>query len=68
MTESIATGLDGLDLDAENNANTPTPKDELDATIQALVGRGKHLHDEVETYVAAVIEKQNVRKVYEPVE
>lgn len=40
----------------------------LEATIEGLVKRGKLLHDEVETYVAAVLEKQKLGKVYHPVE
>lgn len=69
MAESITKEIDNLNLgDDQTRDKTPTPRAELEATIQGLVERGKRLHDEVETYVAAVLEKQKVGKVHNPVE
>lgn len=69
MAENIAREIDSLNLGHDHTPDkTPTPRAELEATIQGLVERGKHLHDEVETYVAAVLEKQKVGKVHNPVE
>ena len=56
-----------MELEAEND-KMPTPRAELEATIQGLVARGNHLNNEVETYIAAVLKKQKVGKVYNPVE
>ncbi|KAL6151715.1 hypothetical protein ACJQWK_10241 [Exserohilum turcicum] len=69
MTDDITRDMHNLDLEHEPAPEkVPTPRAELEATIQSLVERGKRLHDEVETYVAAVLEKQKVGKVYNPVE
>ncbi|KAH7377873.1 hypothetical protein BKA66DRAFT_467387 [Pyrenochaeta sp. MPI-SDFR-AT-0127] len=68
MTESIASALSNLDLDTDNTSVTTTGNADLKTTIQGLVERGKILHDEVETYVAAVLVKQKVAKVQNPVE
>lgn len=69
MAEDITRDINNLDLEDESPPEKkPTPRAELEATIQSLVERGKCLHDEVETYVAAVLEKQKVGKVYNPVE
>ena len=68
MTENISRDLSSLDLDAETTSRNNDPSADLEATIQGLVERGKLLHDEVETYVAAVLAKQKVGKVYNPVE
>jgi len=69
MAESITKGLGQIGLGEEPaEGKMPTPRAELEATIQELVARGNHLNDEVETYIAAVLEKQKVGKVYNPVE
>ncbi|USP81859.1 uncharacterized protein yc1106_09133 [Curvularia clavata] len=69
MAEDITREINHLDLEDESPPEKkPTPRAELEATIQSLVERGKQLHDEVETYVAAVLEKQKVGKVHNPVE
>jgi hypothetical protein len=66
MTESMTSGFSNLDLetDASNVSDTAT----LEATIQGLIKRCNTLYDEVETYVAAVIAKQQQTKVQHPVE
>lgn len=69
MADSMTQELGNLELTSEpNNDKQPTPKAELEVTIQGLVARGNHLNDEVETYITAVLEKQKVGKVYNPVE
>ncbi|KAI4652688.1 uncharacterized protein J4E79_008995 [Alternaria viburni] len=69
MAEAITQNFSQIDLGEEPaDGKMPTPKAELEATIQELVARGNHLNDEVETYIAAVLEKQKVGKVYNPVE
>lgn len=69
MAEDITRDINSLELgDEPSPEKKPTPRDELEATILSLVERGRRLHDEVETYVAAVLEKQKVGKVYNPVE
>jgi hypothetical protein len=69
MAENITKEIDDLDLSHDPTPEkAPTPRAELEATVQSLVERGKHLHDEVETYVTAVLEKQKVGKVHNPVE
>lgn len=69
MAEEITGDIHSLDLEHEPTPEKgPTPRAELEATIQSLVQRGKRLHDEVETYVAAVLEKQKVGKIHNPVE
>ncbi|KAF1831901.1 hypothetical protein BDW02DRAFT_504194 [Decorospora gaudefroyi] len=69
MADSISQHISSLDVNTETNSNkTPTSRIELEATIRGLVERGKRLHDEVETYVSAVLEKQKAGKVYHPVE
>lgn len=70
MAESITQDFNQIGLGKEEAANgkMPTPRAELEVTIQELVARGNHLNDEVETYIAAVLEKQKVGKVYDPVE
>ena len=69
MAESITKDFSQIGLGEESaDGKMPTPRAELEATIQELVARGNHLNDEVETYIAAVLEKQKVGKVYNPVE
>jgi hypothetical protein len=69
MADSMTQDFDNLEIEREVGTDkTPTPRAELEATIHGLVGRGNHLNDEVETYIAAVLEKQKVGKVYNPVE
>lgn len=68
MTESLTSNLSHLDLDTDTGVVPATGKLDLEATIQGLVERGKILHEEVETYVAAVLAKQKVAKVQNPVE
>lgn len=69
MAEEITRGFNSLEVgDEAPPEKQPTSRAELEATIQSLVERGKRLHDEVETYVAAVLEKQKVGKVHNPVE
>ncbi|KAL1798052.1 hypothetical protein ACET3X_004658 [Alternaria dauci] len=68
MEDSVSQDLGNMKLGEENDNNMPTPRAELEATIQGLVARGNHLNNEVETYIAAVLEKQKVGKVYHPVE
>jgi hypothetical protein len=69
MADSITQELGNLELQTESsNDKMPTPRAELEATIQGLVARGDHLNNEVETYIAAVLEKQKIGKVYNPVE
>ncbi|CAO2655459.1 Nn.00g105230.m01.CDS01 [Neocucurbitaria sp. VM-36] len=68
MTESISSALSNLDLDTDATSVSNDSTVELEATIQALVERGRILHEEVETYVAAVLAKQKVAKVQNPVE
>ncbi|KAH9871205.1 hypothetical protein IAQ61_005384 [Plenodomus lingam] len=68
MTTSISSKVQNLELvanptDEDHNSNKPSQ-----TTVEGLVERGKLLHAEVETYVAAVLEKQRVGKVYNPVE
>ncbi|KAH6876281.1 hypothetical protein BKA58DRAFT_400382 [Alternaria rosae] len=70
MAESITQDFSQIGLGKEEPADgkMPIPRAELEVTIQELVARGNHLNDEVETYIAAVLEKQKVGKVYNPVE
>ncbi|KAF1847260.1 uncharacterized protein K460DRAFT_363361 [Cucurbitaria berberidis CBS 394.84] len=68
MTESISSILSNLDLDTDATSVSNDSTTDLEATIQALVERGKILHDEVETYVAAVLAKQKTAKFQNPVE
>ena len=69
MAESITQDFSHIGLGEEPaDGKMPTPRAELEATIQELVARGNQLNDEVETYIAAVLEKQKVGKVYNPVE
>jgi hypothetical protein len=67
MAESITQDFSNMELDKKQD-KMPTPRAELETTIQGLVARGKHLNDEVEAYIAAVLGKQKVGKVYNPVE
>jgi hypothetical protein len=68
MADSITPDLHNLGLDDTPDTHGATERAELELTVESLVERGKHLHDEVETYVSAVLEKQKVGKVYNPVE
>jgi len=68
MAEAITQEFSQIGLGEEADGKMPTPRAELEATIHELVARGNHLNDEVETYIAAVLEKQKVGKVYNPVE
>ncbi|RAR11698.1 glycoside hydrolase family 5 protein [Stemphylium lycopersici] len=69
MEEEITKELSNIELEGDSNPEkTPTPRAELEATIQSLVDRGRRLNDEVETYVTAVLEKQKTGKVQNPVE
>ncbi|KAF1943729.1 hypothetical protein EJ02DRAFT_372847 [Clathrospora elynae] len=64
MAGAITQNLGSLHLEEDSTA----PRPELEATIQGLIERGKHLHNEVEAYVEAVLAKQKIGKVYSPVE
>ncbi|KAI5369113.1 hypothetical protein AA0117_g3449 [Alternaria alternata] len=69
MSDSVAQDFSNMKLEEKtDNDKMPTPRAELEVTIQGLVARGNHLNNEVETYIAAVLEKQKVGKVYNPVE
>jgi hypothetical protein len=69
MNDSVAQDLGNMKLEEKTDYDKmPTPRAELEITIQGLVARGNHLNNEVETYIAAVLEKQKVGKVYNPVE
>ena len=69
MNDSVAQDLGNMKLEEKTDDDKmPTPRAELEVTIQGLVARGNHLNNEVETYIAAVLEKQKVGKVYNPVE
>ncbi|KAG9191426.1 hypothetical protein G6011_09514 [Alternaria panax] len=70
MADSVAQDFGNMNLDKEKEVDDkrPTPRAELEVTIQGLVARGNHLNNEVETYIAAVLEKQRFGKVYNPVE
>jgi hypothetical protein len=69
MADSITQELGKLEVEtASDDEKKPTPRAELETTIQGLVARGNHLNNEVESYIAAVLEKQKVGKVYNPVE
>ena len=69
MNESVSQDFGNMKLEEKTDSDKmPTPRAELEITIQGLVARGNHLNNEVETYIAAVLEKQKVGKVYNPVE
>lgn len=80
MTELISDTFSNLDLDKDassltNNSLHGSDRNNNDpgstgiaATIQGLIDRCRTLYDEVETYVAAVEEKQKLNKVQCPVE
>ncbi|CAN9402127.1 unnamed protein product [Alternaria alternata] len=69
MDDSVAQDFGNMKLEEKTDSDKmPTPRAELEITIQGLVARGNHLNNEVETYIAAVLEKQKVGKVYNPVE
>lgn len=66
MTESISSDFSKLDL--EDTANTGSHKEDLDTTVQNLIDRCTTLYEEVGQYVEAVIERQKVTRVQQPVE
>jgi hypothetical protein len=66
MAESMTSGFSNLDL--ERNPSNVTDVANLEATIHGLIVRCNTLYDEVETYVAAVIDKQKQTRVQHPVE
>ncbi|CAN9241956.1 unnamed protein product [Alternaria alternata] len=69
MNDTVAQDFGNMKLEEKTDSDKmPTPRAELEITIQGLVARGNHLNNEVETYIAAVLEKQKVGKVYNPVE
>ncbi|KAF2126416.1 hypothetical protein P153DRAFT_369137 [Dothidotthia symphoricarpi CBS 119687] len=77
MAESIASSFSNLDLDTDatsvsNQSFTTDGTDpnslDIEGTIHSLIDRCKTLYEEVETYVAAVEEKQKLTKVQQPVE
>jgi len=68
MADSVSSNLSKLSLATTSVSDEKKVTDDLQNTIRGLVGRGKLLHEEVETYVAAVLEKQKLGKVYNPVE
>jgi hypothetical protein len=59
MTSSLSSSFSNLDLDndATSVLNIGSNVD-LEAAIQGLIDRCKILHEEVETYIAAVVEAQ----------
>jgi hypothetical protein len=67
MADATTHELGNLNLESDTTHGA-TPRAELEATIAGLIERGKTLNDEVEAYVSAVLEKQKVGKVYNPVE
>lgn len=62
MADSISTNLDNLTLDANGTCEKNGHPEDLQATIQQLVERGRIFHEEVETYVSAVLEKQKLSR------
>ncbi|KAH8722463.1 hypothetical protein GQ44DRAFT_622548 [Phaeosphaeriaceae sp. PMI808] len=66
MTESISTDFSNLDL--EIDATSVSSTIDLKVTIQDLINRCIALHNEVETYIAAVTSKQKQTRVQNPVE
>lgn len=68
MSDSITTTFSHLDLDADAAGTGNSSTADLKATIQSLVERGRVLHEEVECYVTAVLAKQKLVKVQNPVE
>ena len=68
MTDSISSTFSDLNLDTDATSISNGSTADLEATIQALVERGRILHEEVETYVAAALAKQKVAKGQNPVE
>lgn len=67
MTESITKDIADLRLEAEKESLNNDTSD-LQATTAGLIDRCKTLYDEVETYVAAVIEKRKQTRAQHPVE
>jgi hypothetical protein len=67
MAESISTDFSNMDLDTDATSVTDSTAN-LETTIETLIARCKTLYDEVETYVAAVIAKQQQTRVQHPVE
>jgi hypothetical protein len=59
MTSSLSSSFSNLDLDIDATSvlNIGSNVD-LEAAIQGLIDRCKILHEEVETYIAAVVEAQ----------
>ncbi len=68
MSDSITNSLSDLHLDTDDTSVSNGSTTDLQTTIQVLVERGKILHEEVEEYVAAVLEKQETARVQNPVE
>ncbi|KAH9878022.1 hypothetical protein J1614_003239 [Plenodomus biglobosus] len=66
--DSISSKIQNLELGQTPTRENSDSTEDLQTTIQGLVERGNLLHEEVETYVAAVLEKQKIGKVYNPVE
>ncbi|KAL6704291.1 hypothetical protein ACN47E_008355 [Coniothyrium glycines] len=68
MTDSMITDLDGLTINDRAVSDKNDTADDLQATIQGLIERGRIFHEEVEAYVAAVQEKQKMSRNQNPVE
>jgi hypothetical protein len=69
MTESVTTDFSAMDLGTETEAASVADSTvNLEITIQNLIDRCTNLHEEVETYVTAVIAKQKHTKAQHPVE
>lgn len=59
MTSSLASSFSNLDLDTDATSVTSIGSNvDVEAAIQGLIDCCKTLHDEVETYIAAVVEAQ----------
>ncbi|KAL5113564.1 hypothetical protein ACEQ8H_008573, partial [Pleosporales sp. CAS-2024a] len=69
MTDSITRDFSHLDLEFETRPTSVADSTtDVEVTVQNLIHRCTTLHDEVETYVAAVIAKQKQTRVQHPVE
>jgi len=69
MTESVTTDFSAMDLGTETEATSVADSTvTLEITIQNLIDRCTNLHEEVETYVTAVIAKQKHTKAQHSVE
>lgn len=68
MAESMISNFECLDLDTNTEADQNGTSEDLQTTIQGLIERGRVFHEEVETYIAAVLEKQKLSKNQNAVE